>query len=67
MQFQVSNTNCPRCHNPISLATIEPHPSQVGLALHNYECVNCGPVVTKIILLREDAEKPGQVPQQRYG
>jgi hypothetical protein len=60
MQFQISNTSCPRCHEPIKYATVEPHPTRADLVHHNYECTNCGPVMTKVISLREDAEKTGQ-------
>ena len=35
---------CPRVRNPGKLTLIEPHPSDRDLAIHNYHCVDCGPV-----------------------
>ena len=67
MQFQISDVACPRCQSRISYATVEPHPSRANLVHHNYECVDCGPVVTKVISLSADAENPAQAPEQRYG
>ena len=51
MQFHVSET-CPKCREPISIATIERHRTPADLALHNFECAQCGPVMTKLIPLR---------------
>ena len=45
---------CPRCRKPIRQTTIELHPTNRDLALHNYECAECGPVKTKIISLKPD-------------
>jgi transposase-like protein len=53
MQFKVIDVNCPRCRKAISLATIEVHPTRPEIAHQNYMCVDCGPVITKIISLRE--------------
>jgi hypothetical protein len=43
---------CPRCRKPVKLSVIEPHPSQRDQAIHNYYCVDCGPVLAKIISLK---------------
>jgi hypothetical protein len=45
---------CPRCRKPVKLAVIEPHPSDRDLAIHNYHCVDCGPVRARIIPLKAD-------------
>jgi hypothetical protein len=55
MAYQISDT-CPRCQKPIALVTIEPHPSRDDLALHNFNCANCGPIKTKIISTRCEPE-----------
>ena len=47
-----SDEPCPRCRKPIRQTTIELHPTNRALALHNYECAECGPVKTKIISLK---------------
>jgi hypothetical protein len=50
---------CPKCRKPIKQTTIELHPTDRDLALHNFACVDCGPVKTKIISL-----KPGKPPPE---
>jgi hypothetical protein len=47
---------CPKCRKPIKQTTIELHPTRRDLALHNFQCADCGPVKTKIISLKP--EKP---------
>jgi hypothetical protein len=42
-------TPCPKCHKPIAIATIALHPDRPGLALHNFNCAACGPVMTKVL------------------
>jgi uncharacterized Zn finger protein len=49
---------CPKCSKPVKLSVIEPHPDRRDLAVHNYQCADCGPVRAKIISL-----KPGQQPE----
>jgi hypothetical protein len=49
---------CPRCRNPINLSLIEPHPTRTDLALHNFECADCGVVKTKIYSLKPNARRP---------
>ena len=36
------------------LSVIEAHPTSRHLAIHNYQCVDCGPVLAKIISLKQD-------------
>ena len=43
---------CPRCRKPIRQTTVELHPTNRALALHNYESAECGPIKTKIISLK---------------
>ena len=43
---------CPKCRKPIRQTTIDVHPTNRDLALHIYECADCGPVKTKIISLK---------------
>jgi hypothetical protein len=47
---------CPRCRKPIKIATIELHPSRSDLAVHNFECIDCGPVRAKLIPLKRQQE-----------
>ena len=42
---------CPNCRKPIKQTTITLHPTLPDVALHNYECADCGPVKTKVISL----------------
>jgi hypothetical protein len=53
-----SEEPCPRCRKPIRQTTIELHPTNRELALHNYECAECGPVKTKIISLNPNETAP---------
>ena len=46
------NDTCPKRRNPIRLKTITPHPTRYDLAIHNFECADCGAVKTKILLLK---------------
>jgi hypothetical protein len=48
---------CPRCHKAVKLAVIEPHPDRLDLAIHNYHCIDCGPVRAKIISLKPDKQR----------
>ena len=40
---------CPRCRKPVKLSVIEAHPTIRDLAIHNYQCVDCGPVLAELI------------------
>ena len=45
---------CPKCHRPaLCSSTIELHPSNENIALHNFICLSCGPVKTVAIDLRK--------------
>jgi predicted RNA-binding Zn-ribbon protein involved in translation (DUF1610 family) len=46
---------CPKCRKPVRLAVIERHPDRRDLAVHNYQCANCGPVRARIIPLTPQA------------
>jgi hypothetical protein len=50
---------CPKCRKPVRLSVIEPHPSRRDLAIHNFQCVDCGLVKAKIYSL-----KPGNSPPE---
>jgi len=52
------NDPCPRCAKPMMQAVIERHPSRNDLALHNFTCLNCGPLKTKIISLNPGESAP---------
>jgi hypothetical protein len=43
------NDTCPKCRKPLKLAGIEPHPNRRDLAVHKFQCTNCGSVNTKIL------------------
>jgi ribosomal protein S27AE len=43
---------CPKCGRPVHVATIELHPDHHDLAVHNYQCGDCGPVKTKTYSLK---------------
>jgi hypothetical protein len=55
LTFVVDET-CPKCSKPVKIATIDLHPSRSDLAIHNFECVACGPVRAKIISLRPNGQ-----------
>jgi hypothetical protein len=47
------NDTCPKCRKPIGLkTTITPHPTRYDLAIHKFECADCGVVKTRILLLK---------------
>jgi hypothetical protein len=39
---------CPRCRKPLMQGVVEAHPSRRDLALHNFQCADCGPVRTRL-------------------
>jgi len=43
------NDTCPRCRKPIKLAVIVQHPTRRDLAVHKFDCADCGRVKTKIL------------------
>jgi hypothetical protein len=46
------NDTCPKCRKPIRLRSITPHPTRYDLAIHNFECADCGVVKTKTLLVK---------------
>jgi hypothetical protein len=48
---------CPKCRKPSMQGVVEAHPSRRDVALHNFQCADCGPVKTKIISLTSKADK----------
>jgi hypothetical protein len=56
------NDTCLKCRKPVRQTTIKRHPTRRDLAIHNFECVNCGAVKTKILSL-----KLGLPPEQKAG
>ncbi len=46
---------CPKCRKPLRLAVIKPHTTRRDLAVHKFDCADCGHVKTKI-LFRKQAE-----------
>jgi hypothetical protein len=47
-----NDDTCPKCRKPIRQTTVEPHPTRRDLAIHNFECANCGIVKTKVLFRR---------------
>jgi len=50
---------CPKCHQPVILTVIELHPSRPDLAIHNFQCADCGVVEGKIVSLKPGKTSPG--------
>jgi hypothetical protein len=46
------NEPCPSCGKTIPQTTIGLHPSRDGLAIHSFECGDCGPVKSKVYSLK---------------
>jgi hypothetical protein len=46
---------CPKCHKPIRLSVIDVHPDRPDLAIHNFECDDCGAVKAKVYSLKPRA------------
>jgi hypothetical protein len=55
MLYQIQDT-CPKCHKPIRLETITPHPTLARNELHSFHCSTCGPVKTKVIPIQPIGE-----------
>jgi hypothetical protein len=54
-----TDDSCPRCGKQIRFAVIESHPIRNDIARHSLQCVDCGPVKTKLLSLR-----PGDPPPE---
>jgi hypothetical protein len=44
---------CPKCRKPLRLAVIEQHPTRRDLAVHKFDCADCGRVKTKILFRKQ--------------
>jgi len=40
---------CPKCRKPLRLAVVEQHAIRRDLAVHKFDCADCGRVKTKIL------------------
>ena len=49
---------CPKCRKPLLQGVVEAHPSRRDLALHNFQCADCGPIKTKNISLKPSEPPP---------
>jgi hypothetical protein len=49
------NDTRPKCCKPIRRTTVQLHRTRRDLAIHKFECADCGPVKTRILL-----QKPGE-------
>jgi two-component system, chemotaxis family, response regulator Rcp1 len=49
---------CPKCHKPIKLAAVAPHPTRRDIEHHNFKCDDCGYVKTKVFVLKPDPLPP---------
>jgi len=48
------NDTCPNCRQPLMPAVIEPHPTRRDLAVHRFECSDCGVVKTKSLFRKPE-------------
>jgi hypothetical protein len=53
-----TNEPCPRCGKTIRQTTIDLHPTPNGLAIHTFECGDCGPVKSKVYSLKPGKPSP---------
>jgi hypothetical protein len=53
-----TNEPCPRCGKTIRQTTIDLHPTRDGLAIHTFECGDCGPVKSKVYSLKPGKPSP---------
>jgi endogenous inhibitor of DNA gyrase (YacG/DUF329 family) len=44
-----TNDTCPKCRKPVKLASVDPHPTNRELAMHEFKCANCGRATIKIL------------------
>jgi ssDNA-binding Zn-finger/Zn-ribbon topoisomerase 1 len=44
---------CPKCRKPLKPAVIGQHPRRHDLAVHKFECANCGAVKTRILFRKQ--------------
>jgi hypothetical protein len=48
------NDTCPKCRKPIKETNVTSHPTRYDLAIHCFECADCGVVKTKVLMLIPD-------------
>jgi hypothetical protein len=44
---------CPKCRKPLRLAVTKPHTTRRDLAVHKFDCADCGHVKTKILFRKQ--------------
>jgi hypothetical protein len=49
------NDTCPNCRQPLALARVEQHPTRHDLAVHKFECAQCGTVKTRVFFQKRFA------------
>jgi hypothetical protein len=47
------NDVCLKCRKPLKPGVIRPHPIRADLAVHSFECTNCGAVKTKVLFRKQ--------------
>jgi uncharacterized Zn finger protein len=47
------NDVCPKCRRLLKLDVIRPHPIRADLAVHSFECTNCGAVKTNVLFRKQ--------------
>jgi ssDNA-binding Zn-finger/Zn-ribbon topoisomerase 1 len=52
------NDTCPKCRKPLKPAAIEQHDARRDLAVHKFDCANCGAVKTKIVFRKQGGTLP---------
>jgi ssDNA-binding Zn-finger/Zn-ribbon topoisomerase 1 len=48
------NHTCPNCRKPINLTDIKQHRTRGDLAVHTFECADCGAVKTRILFRKRE-------------
>jgi len=54
------NDTCQKCRKPLMPAIIEPHQTRRSLAVHKWECPNCGATQTKILFRKSVRALPNE-------
>lgn len=49
---------CPKCGQPVKYSVVELHPDRRDLAIHNFQCVACGPVKANTYSLKSGHSGP---------
>jgi hypothetical protein len=53
------NDTCPKCRKPIKLTSVDPHPRNRELALHEFKCANCGCATIKVLYRKPNVGRLG--------